>query len=538
MKNIKHYLILSFVVISMMTSCIDDLNVQPNDPFITTSANVYTTTESYKAGLAKLYATFILTGQIGPAAPGGDITSPDVGGVDEGFSSFIRSLWYMQTLTTDEAVWSYPNDANGTISNLHFNSWLPTDGIPTALYARVANVAVLCNEYIRATEGKKEDVEIKRFRAEARFLRALSYYWGMDLFKNLPFVTEADNVGAYFPPMKKRAELYTYIETELLAIKPELGAPRFEYGRADKGVCAMLLAKLYMNADVYIGQKKYTEAITQLNEVIGGGYTLSPKYANLFLADNNRNNTEIIFAQSSDGARSQSYSMTWIMIYGNSGAGGWGGLRTTSALFRKFDGVGSTNAPATSPSEVNKARDLFLKEDKGQSLEIDAINQSKQGYGVWKFRNVNSDGTTPASASTGFNDTDYPMFRLADAYLLYAEAVLRGGAGGNRATALGYINAIRTRSGDLAASKAPGAITDSQLSLDFILDERARELYWEGYRRQDLIRFGKFTGDAYLWPWKGGIKNGTTIEAKRAFFPIPGADIASNPNLVQHDEYK
>ncbi len=114
---------------------------------------------------------------------------------------------------------------------------------------------------------------------------------------------------------------------------------------------------------------------------------------------------------------------------------------------------------------------------------------------------------------------------------------LRGGSGGDAATALGYVNQIRTRSGDVTAGNAPGAITSAQLTLDFILDERARELYWEGHRRTDLIRFGKFTGSSYLWPWKGGNINGTSIEDKRSLFPIPASDIGSNPNLKQTDGY-
>jgi starch-binding outer membrane protein, SusD/RagB family len=501
----------------LMMSCIGDLDVKPIDPNVKTSADVYTDTESYKAGLAKLYAAFALTGQQGPAGAG------DVGGVDEGFSCFIRSLWNLNELTTDEAVWTYPNDANGTIFNLHYNNWVPSDGIPTALFARIMNVAALTNEYIRATSSKLNDPEIKRFQAEARFLRALAYYYGIDLYANMPFVTEEDLPGAYFPEQISRAELFDYVESELIAIKPDMGAPRFEYGRADKGSCAMLLAKLYLNAQVYLGEgsPKYTEAITQLNEVIAGGYSLSPKYANNFLADNHTS-PEIIFAQLYDGQRSQAYDGVNVMIYGNAGNGGWSGLRTTSALVSKF----------TNP---NEARAIFAKEDKGQQLEIDAVNTSTHGYGVYKFQNVTSTGAPGSHPS--FQDTDFPMFRLADAYLMYAEAVLRGGSGGSVATALGYVNQIRTRSGDVAAGKAAGAITSGQLTLDFLLDERARELYWEAHRRTDLIRFGKYTGSAYLWPWKGGVKEGAAIEEKRAIFPIPAADLGSNPNLEQNTGY-
>lgn len=497
----------------VMASCVGDLDVKPIDPNVTTSDKVYDSPEAYKQGLAKLYAAFILTGQQGPAG------QPDVGGVDEGFSCFIRSLWNMQELTTDEAVWSYPNDANGTISNLHSQSWVASDIIPTALFARIMNVVVLANEYIRVTAGST-DADLIKYNKEARFLRALSYFYGLDLYGNMPFVTEADKPGAFLPKQTTRAELFAYIESELKDIQGDLGNAKFEYGRADKAACSMLLAKLYLNAEVYLGEgnEKYTEAIDELNKVIAGPYTLSPKYLNNFLADNNLS-PEIIFTFNGDGEKSQSYEAVWIMIKGNAGNGGWAGLRTTSS----FVGLFNTNDP----------RALFAKEDKGQSLEINAIDQTKQGYGIFKFRNVTSTGATPDSDDTGFTDTDYPMFRLADAYLMYAESVLRGGTGGDVATAVGYINQLRNRSGDAAI----GNITSGDLTLDFVLAERGRELYWEGHRRMDLIRFGKFTGGDYLWPWKGGIKEGTSTPSHRNLFPIPASDIGSNPTLEQNDGY-
>jgi hypothetical protein len=221
-----------------------------------------------------------------------------------------------------------------------------------------------------------------------------------------------------------------------------------------------------------------------------------------------------------DGQRSQAFDAVNVMIYGNTGNGGWSGLRTTSAFVGKYD-------------DLTESRALFATQN--QSLEIDEINQASQGYGIYKFRNITSAGA-PGSHPQ-HQDTDFPMFRLADAYLMYAEAVLREGSGGDLATALNYVNAIRTRPGDVAAGNAPGAITGGELNLDFIIDERARELYWEAHRRPDLIRFGLYTGDEYLWAWKGGVKEGTTIEEKRALFPIPAADRGSNPNLEQNDGY-
>jgi starch-binding outer membrane protein, SusD/RagB family len=513
MKTTKLF---QFAIITLsigMTSCLGDLDVKPVDPNLATSEQVYNSPEAYKEGLAKLYAAFILTGQQGPSG------QPDVGGVDEGFSCFIRSLWNLQELTTDEAVWSYPNDANGTISNLHYHTWVPSDGIPTALFARIMNVVVLANEYIRLT-ADKTDADLVKYNREARFLRALSYYYGLDLYGNLPFVTEANLPGAFLPKQITRTELFAYVESELKAIHDELGDAKFEYGRASKAACSMLLAKLYLNSEVYLGagNKRYTEAITELNKVIAAPYTLSPKYLNNFLADNNTS-PEIIFSFNSDGAKSQSYEAVWIMIKGNAGNGGWSGLRTTSSLVSLF--------------ASNDSRALFAKEDKGQSLDINEINQTQQGYGVYKFRNVTSTGAIPANDNTGFTDTDFPVFRLADAYLMYAEAVLRGGTGGDATTALGYVNQLRNRSGDPAI----GNVSSGQLTLDFILQERARELYWEGHRRTDLIRFGRFTGAAYLWPWKGNVKEGISTPAYRDLFPIPAADIGANPTLKQNEGY-
>ena len=124
------------------------------------------------------------------------------------------------------------------------------------------------------------------------------------------------------------------------------------------------------------------------------------------------------------------------------------------------------------------------------------------------------------------------MFRLADVYLMYAEAVLRGG-GGSTATALGYVNEIRARAYDGPS----GNIDQNTLDLDFILDERARELLWECHRRTDLVRFGKFANTDYLWQWKGGVKDGAAVSDNYNVYPIPSNDLGANPNLVQNAGY-
>ncbi|HOY14434.1 MAG TPA: RagB/SusD family nutrient uptake outer membrane protein, partial [Saprospiraceae bacterium] len=139
--------------------------------------------------------------------------------------------------------------------------------------------------------------------------------------------------------------------------------------------------------------------------------------------------------------------------------------------------------------------------------------------------------TGAVGSNLTFPDTDFPMFRLADVYLMHAEALLRGN--GSKTAALQSINKVRER----AYTDVSGNLAESALTLDFILDERARELLWECHRRTDLVRFGKFTGGDYIWPWKGGVKNGVSTAAYKNVFPIPSSDIGSNPTLKQNEGY-
>jgi hypothetical protein len=518
MKSNKIGIVAVVIVSVLMTSCLGDLDPKSLGDKVTNSDNVYKTNEDYKKGLAKLYATFALSGQQGPSG------QPDIAGIDEGFGNYLRQYWNCQELTTDEAVISW-NDA--TIKDFHWQTWTATDGFIAAVYSRIMYTAALCNEFIRATSSSSDN-EIMTMHAEARFLRALAYYHALDLFGNPAFVTEADEPGAYFPEQITRAELYTYIESELIDIEDDLGAPKFEYGRADQGALWMLQAKLYLNAEVYVGQEKYTEALTALNKVIAGPYSLSSNYRHNFVADN-ETSPEMIFPITYDGLHTQSYGGMVYLIHAPAGGSmavfsllgiqnPWGGIRTTSAHVGKFD-------------QANDARALF--HTSGQTLAINDIGVFTDGYAMTKFRNRKLDGSDATHLHPDFVDTDYPMFRLADAYLMYAEAVLRGGTGGSANTALGYINEIQER----AYGNTSNNLLIGDLDLDFILDERARELYWEGHRRTDLIRFGQFTDGDYVWPWKGKVKDGVATESFRNLFPIPAADLSANPTLKQNTGY-
>ncbi len=197
---------------------------------------------------------------------------------------------------------------------------------------------------------------------------------------------------------------------------------------------------------------------------------------------------------------------------------GWGGLRSTKNIAQLFPAVDGS---------VDKRGNFHTD---GQSLEINDVATFTDGYPIIKFKNITRSGVPGSDTGGDFVDTDFPLFRLADAYLIYAESVLRGG-GGSQTTAVQYINLLRQR----AYGNTSGNV--SSINLDFILDERARELAWEATRRTDLIRFGKFTSGSYLWPFKGGVKDGRQVENFRNLYPIPASDLNANPNLIQNEGY-
>ncbi|MDN3667905.1 RagB/SusD family nutrient uptake outer membrane protein [Echinicola jeungdonensis] len=507
----------------------NDLDLEPYNEV--TSIQVYEDFGNYKNVLAKLYGGLAVSGQQGPA---GD---PDISGLDEGASTYIRAYWKLQELPTDEAIIAWNDEGLPTLNTMQ---WSSDNGFVAAMYYRIFYQISLANEFIRETSDDKlaargivdADLETTRlYRAEARFLRALSYYHALDMFGNVPFVTEEDGVGAYFPEQTNRADLFAYVESELLDILPNLvDARQNEYARADKAAAWMLLAKLYLNAEVYIGEDRYTDAITYLNQVIGSGYSLEPNYNHLFLADNHLSE-ELIFPVAFDGVNTTSFGGTTFLVNAAVGGtmdreefgipGGWQGLRTRPEVVQLYPGTDG------SPD----ARGLFHTEE--QNLDIEDVAIFQDGYAVIKYKNVTREGQRGSSPGNDQVDTDFPLFRLADAYLMYAEAVLRGGSGGGEAQALAYINELRER----AYGDASGNITAGQLNLDFILDERARELKWEGHRRTDLVRFGRFTSADYIWQWKGGTFEGNAVEDYRDLYPLPAADLTANPRLEQNEGY-
>jgi hypothetical protein len=511
-----------------VTAC--DVTTEPKSTV--TETNVFDDTQSYEAFLAKLYAGLAVTGQRGPDNEG----QPDLADfsrLDEGFTSYGRQLWQLQELPTDEAVVAW-GDAG--LPEMVTMGWASSNQFVQMMYSRVFFQVSLVNEFLRATtddalaeRGHLSLAEdIQGYRAEARFLRALSYWHGLDLWANIPLVTESFELGSTPPEQSDAATIYAYIVSELNDIRNELPVPGAgEYGRADQGALSMLLAKVYMNAGAYVGAADYGSTLSEVENVIGGPYALTPNYQANFMADNH-NSPEIVFAIPQDGDNQKLWGGLTFLIHASVGNqmnaadygidGGWWGLRVLPEFVAQFPGG------ATSPD----SRAIFFTD--GQTLEVDVINDFANGYAAPKFTNITSGGAQGSHPT--FPDTDLPVFRLADAYLMYAEAHLRGG-GGTAAQAVTYVNALLERAyGDQSAN-----ITVGQLDLDFILGERARELWWEGHRRTDLIRFGLFTSGDYLWSWKGGQQAGQGVGDFLNLYPLPASELLANPNLTQNPGY-
>lgn len=512
MKKLKNLFLLSLSgVVVFFASCSDELDTKPKVE-LSLENLLAQDPDAVEGLLSKLYGAFALSGPNGAG-------SSDLQNADPGESSFLRGIINLQDFTADGLKNRWGDDGLDQLTTT--SNWTPNNKFFRYLYDRVYYVVPQTTNIIMALDVVEVENEAQ-IVSELRFLRALSYYYMIDCFGKGVLVNES-NYGTTDPlPEASRVEMFNYVEQELLDIIETMPATN-TYGRANKSVVAFLLARLYINAEVYTGTPRYNDAMTYVSQVINeGGYTLSPNFVSVFSADNN-SSTEIIFPLIADAVVSQSFGNTTYIVNGSLGTEtmstlefgateGWSGHRASKAWYGLFGDL------ETSPDD---RAGLFWTE--GHSYEMNDYKAWADGYPSVKFRNLNFNGPVIA---TQFSNTDFPLFRLADAYLMYAECALRGG-GGSTSEALTYVNAVRQR------SHAP-VIAQSELTLDFILDERARELNFEGVRRTDLIRFGKFTGSSYLWPWKGNLQGGTGISSNYALFPIPQPALQANPNLQQN----
>jgi len=521
-KKLFYFIALGVIAFSA-SSCLDDLNVTPINPQVTQ-------TFDQEAVFAKTYAAFALSGQEGAAG------NNDIDITDEGRFSLTRCLWNCSELPTDEALCAW---GDNEVVELNANTWPSTNLATEGLYARLYFIVTISNHFLEQTAGKTDAVSVKE-RAEVRYLRALSYYYLMDFFGNVPF---SEKISDEFPPQIKRADLFTYIEKELTECEPDMYEPRQAdkpYYRLDKAANWMLKARLYLNAEIYTGTQRWDDAITYSNKVMTSAYKLNPSYKQLFMADNagsidgstiNTAPQEIIFPIAADGVKTKSWGGALFLIASTHTNGmaawgsteGWGGNRARATLVKKFFPSGSVPTAADLTTAAVDDRAMMNSVDK--TLDITKVTDFTKGISVAKYTNIRADGL--ASHDTQFPDMDIPFMRAAEAYLTYAEANLRSTAG-SATLALKAVNDLRARA---------HAIPLTGLSKDQVLDEWAREFYFEGRRRTDLIRYGYFGGGNYNWDWKGGTAAGTSFPAKFNLMPLPPGDLNANPNLKQNPNY-
>lgn len=560
-KIVACFVVLIFFGASLV-SCLGDLDTMPLDDNQLVSEQVYKTKAGYTGVLAKCYASLILTGQ-----KGGDGGDGDLEGANEGYSGYVRLLFYLQELSTDNFL--MPSSSNGLRKCLNQQWDASNASVITWTYQRLYMSIAYCNEILReCTQGKLEDrglwEEMKddytSYRAEARLIRAYCYSMLCDLFGAVPYVDENTGVKE-IPVQYTRRQIFDFAESELLAIENELKAPGAnEYGRIDRVACWFLLSRMYLNAEVWTNENRYQDAYTYAVKVITDGhYPLASDYREIFLADN-AGCPEIIWPLVQDGQRAQSSAGTnfYVKAFVNGpmdelyqtgvGSKGWGNVRAKMTLVDAFDGedVAFDTADTWGNGKKDK-RAQFMTALPGQvketwDAEMNMTNTFTCGYGYIKWRNVTKDDQLAPSGDT-YTSIDFPLFRTGEAYLTAAEAILRG-AGAAKSEALGYVNEIRTRaymSGKYAKSgvrsDASGEIGLNELTLDFILNERQRELASELTRRTDLVRFGRYT-KGKTWDWKNGIRLGGDVDDKYNVFPIPESELTNNPALVQNEGYK
>ena len=542
-------------------SCADELNIKSVDPL---NHQTYTV----EGLLAKQYATLGLTGQKGPDG------LADISG-NEGETGFIRTVFNLEELMTDETLWAYQE--NDGIAQITTMDWDKNNVRVNWAYQRLSYNINQYNFFISEQSGSLSEDKI----AEVRFLRALNYYYFLDLYRKAPFKLTFDDS---LPTEKKGKDLYDWLDNELTTIEPlmaEMGAYNNSqnFGRADRGAAYALHARLALNSEVYTdGQvKDYQKAIHYCDEIINSGkYDLSrvPKngysgYQQLFMGDNDYNpeaRKEIIFAVRQDGLKTRQYGGSTYLVAACTKAGmpsastadPWKCIFAREDLVKKFFPNGDIPMATTDDVLPNATKDQVIAKDNEKGIGTDAviakakddrallymgvggcesgkvrtlnpgdaITDPLNGAAIVKWSNFHADGT--AQHDQNFSDTDIPLFRLAEIYLTRAEAKFRLNGSQEGLADIQYVQGRANRPVDQQAT----SVDEKTL-----IDEWCREFYMEGRRRSDLVRFGLFTGSKYLWSFKGGVEKGSGIEPYYDIYPIPGKEIQNNPNLHQNPKY-
>ena len=546
----------------------DDLNKGNIDPTVDANPNI--------TGLySKCYAGLIMEGNDGNA---------DFSIDDAGKSCLLRNLFNFNEVPTDEAAcwWS-----DGGIEDVTKNKFESGNATLKNLYYRLMSNISYENHFL-SLDAAQED---KTKYAEVRVLRAYSYFLMLDFFGDPTFIDkispetprQAHSYNSKFEEGKTytRAELlqlgreflFNWVESELLAAEPDLLKAKPEtdtdpdYGRVDKGTCWLLLSRLYLNAGTYLnndGQNNqyWGKALKYAERVINSDYKLfdDSKMSNeakangykpydlLFMGDNGSNGAscEALLPLMQDGDKTQGYGgsvffvgalwdakMQTVTDKNAATTAAWSGMRVRPQFVEKFftdpKVVVNKSASEIRAMNVDDRAILWGKGNDGgdRTLEIGANDNFLKGIATPKWNNNYSNGGTPHDS---YNvDIDFFLFRVAEAYLNAAEAEMHFN-GESSAKAKKYIDALRNRA---------HAGVRASYTLNDVLDERARELYCEGLRRTDLIRFNQFGGSqaTYNWELKGGSTNGTTFARTYNVYPLPSSEVLSNKNLTQIDGY-
>ena len=526
---------------AMLTACVGDLNTIPLNPTDVTSETAYgADEEGYVQGLTKIYFQLVSN------------NTQDLEVADGGASEFIRAFWSTQEVTADAAKCAW---GDAWVNDLNKNTWkgdVLNDAV-YAVYVRTLQGVTYVNEYLRQTSddnlslrGCSDAVKAKvqEYRAEARFLRAFFYWAALDTFGQVPFATEDSPFGGgYNPPQTSRTEVFNYVVGELEALAADgsaMPAAQSNYPRADKGSCLGLLARMYLNAEVYTGTAMWAEAKAVCEKIFSLGYKLAPTHAELFRGDNGENpdaKGEFLFAAAYDAEHTQSYGgttyLTLSTLSGDDGAvnitginGGWAGNRVPYEYVAKwFTDVKGQNYETGDYQYVDKRAGYFYIKGRSESMQ-DQLNTFLNGWSCIKFNNVPHDvdavDYAATAATKNFSDIDWPLIRLGEINLIYAEACMH--AGGD---ASAQVKALTDRAGVSAPSK---------IDEEWLLAERSRELMWEAHRRTDLIRYGKWIS-GYNWTYKGGNFGGQDLPAHFNIFPVPSTELSTNPDLEQNPNY-
>lgn len=532
-----------------MASC-TDLDVSPKDPNVTTPETFAEDPKGYMDRvLAECYQSLATSGY---KSAGESIIS----GGDAGANSFTRAVFVCNELTTDEFAWIQFGDAGQyELATMQF---APDNGVMYTTYSRIYTCIALCNEFIRTVDGGKfyltDDLLplAEEYKRQVKVLRGLCYFYAIDMFGNAGYQDETMPAGTA-PAQWKRADLYNKVVSDLEAVSAEWGESYVEpsYGYVGKECCDALLAKFYLNAEVFSGVPAYDKCWTICQKIIehhqGSGLNnsgLAYSYLSLFGANNDEymaqgsRVNEIIWGIPQDGISLQNYGGStfyiaastslspdgspWTMSPSeynmvNTGDAAWTCMQTRQQFAEKFEWDEYGYSP-------DMRADLWKTSKDGFKMNNETLTNFAEGYAAMKYTNWAYDewGNIDAAnspAPTNFASADWSVIRLAEIYLTATEANVMGNVG-DRTVALEYVNYVRERAG-------VELWTVADLTPDNILDERSRELYGENCRRTDLVRHGKYAGGNYNWNWKGNVQAGGTATPEHMnLFPIPSTVIS------------